>query len=199
MSHDQTSIVRNIFIAIPVFISISANAHDAAVQSRLGGAIPAQALGIVVIEAPRRASLLQLRGMAGQGNVILRSDDRQDCLAYPIRCVAGDFGGSDTSVRSSQQVRLGLKGRRVIETLARSDDGVSDMYRLSSHEDDARAGILIQIGLSDSHGFVINPGSSILDDLVGVRITRTDCSELRHLQERAPLACARPARNCDGD
>tara|TARA_R110000744_G_scaffold326656_2_gene432442 strand:+ start:200 stop:736 length:537 start_codon:yes stop_codon:yes gene_type:complete len=178
MSHDQTSIAQKIFIAILVFISISANAHDAAVQTRVGRTVPAEALGIVVIEAPRQASLLQLRGMAGEGKVILRSDDRQDCLTFPIRFVAGDFGGSDISVHSAQQVRLVLKSRRVTEALARGDDVVSDMYRVSSHEDDARADILIQTGLSDSHGFVLNPGSSILEDLVGVKTRRTDCSEL---------------------
>ncbi|MDF2372830.1 MAG: hypothetical protein P1V21_18765 [Rhizobiaceae bacterium] len=178
MSHDQTSIVRNIFIAIFVFLSISANAHDAAVQTRVGRTIPAQVLGIVVIESPRQASLLQLRGMAGQGKVILRSDDRQDCLTFPVRFVAGDFGGSDISVHSTRQVRLVLQSRRVVEALAKGDDVVSDMYRVSSHDDDARADILIQTGLSEGHGFVLNPGSSILEDVVGVRTTRTDCSEL---------------------
>lgn len=56
---------------------------------------------------------------------------------------------------------------------------VSDMYRISGQMDDSEADIFIQTGLSESHGFVLNPGSSIVADIFGATTGRTACSELR--------------------
>ena len=67
---------------------------------------------------------------------------------------------------------------RVADALADGDDVVSDMYRVSSRQDDDDADIIIQSGLSESHGFVLNPGGSVVADVFGATATHTACSEL---------------------
>jgi len=151
---------------------------SAAVQTESGQQIPAGAYGVAYIDAPRVATLLQLRGVTGGGTVILKSDDSHDCLTVPIRFVAGDFGGEGISANETHPIRLILRSPRVAGALAAGDDVVSDMYRISVQLDDTEADIIIQTGLSASHGFVLNPGSSVVADIFGATTSRTACSEL---------------------
>ncbi|MEX1662143.1 hypothetical protein AB4874_10850 [Thioclava sp. 15-R06ZXC-3] len=151
----------------------------AAVQTEVGQHIPAGASGVAYIDAPRVATLLQLRGVTGSGTVILKSDDSHDCLTIPIRFVAGDFGGEGISAKATTPIHLILQSPRVARALAAGDDVVSDMYRISAQLDDPEADIIIQTGLSKSHGFVLNPGSSIVADVFGATTSRIVCSEIR--------------------
>ena len=151
---------------------------SAAVQTEEGQHIPAGAYGVVYVDAPRVATLLQLRGVTGRGTVILKSDDSHECLTIPIRFVAGDFGGEGISASATSPIRLILQSQRVANALAAGDDVVSDMYRISTRPDDPEADIVIQSGLSESHGFVLNPGSSVLADIFGAATSQTVCSEL---------------------
>jgi hypothetical protein len=150
---------------------------SAALQTEAGQRIPAEAYGVVLIDAPREAKLLQLRGVMGHGTASLRTDDSHDCLTVPIRFVAGDFGGEGISANATKPIRLILRSPRVARALAGGEDVVSDMYRISSLKDDPDADIIIQSGLSESHGFVLNPGSSIVADIFGAAASRTACSE----------------------
>ena len=90
---------------------------SAAVQTEAGQHIPAGAFGVAYIDAPRVATLLQLRGVTGSGTVILKSDDSHDCLTIPIRFVAGDFGGEGISTNETHPIRLILRSPRVAERL----------------------------------------------------------------------------------
>jgi hypothetical protein len=148
-----------------------------AVQTKAGQQIPAGAIGLVQIEAPRVATLLQLRGVMGSGTVILRSDESKDCLTLPIRLVAGDFGGDGISAHTRGPIRLIIQTARVANALADGDDVVSDTYHISM-KDDPNADIIIQSGLSEGHGFVLNPGSSVVADIFGTTASHTACSEL---------------------
>jgi len=188
MSSHNTRIFRQTALIAFLFASPPASANEtnlntrwplnSAIQTEAGQRIPAGAFGIVLIKTPREATLLQLRGMAGRGDVILRSGDSRDCLTLPVRFIAGDFGGNKISTRSAQPIRLIIESARVAQALADAQDVVSDMYRISSTDDDPDADIVIQTGLSESHGFVLNPGSSILADILGVTTSRTACSEI---------------------
>lgn len=149
-----------------------------AIQTGTGQQIPAGALGVVLIDALREATLLQLRGITGSGDVILRSGDNRDCLTLPIRFVAGDFGGNTISAHSAQPIRLIIRSTRVAKALAHGVDVISDMYRIGSAEDDPDTDIVIQTGLSRSHGFVLNPGNSVLADILGAKTSRIACSEV---------------------
>lgn len=170
-----------------LFTSLAASAQDTdqpadwptntAVHTEAGQQIPAGAIGIAQIDAPRVATLLQLRGVMGRGTVILRSDESHDCLTLPIRFVAGDFGGDGISSHATSPIRLIIQATRVANALTEGDDVVSDMYRISNLEDDPDADIIIQSGLSESHGFVLNPGSSVAADIFGTTVSHTACSE----------------------
>ncbi len=168
-----------------VFLSASAHAgavggnatppSQMAVQTEAGQRIPAGAYGIVEIKNPVEATLLQLRGLAGRGDVVLRGDESGMCISFPLRLVAGDFGGDAISGRRTSSVLLVLRSRRVTEALARGEDIVSDMYRVSK-EEGADADIIIKTGLNADHGFVLNPGSNILADIFGVETHRIACA-----------------------
>lgn len=149
-----------------------------AIQTQAGQIIPAGAFGVVRIDAPRVATLLQLRGVMGRGTAVMRSDDDHDCLSLPIRFVAGDFGGDSVSTHTTKPIRLIIQSARISKALARGDDVVSDGYRISSEKGDSNADIIIESGLSNSHGFVLNPGTSVVADVFGTTASRTTCSEL---------------------
>ncbi|WP_209000917.1 hypothetical protein [Stappia sp. BW2] len=149
-----------------------------AVQTETGQQIPAGAYGIVQIQTPRVANLLQLRGVIGRGTAILRSDDNQDCQSMQLRFVAGDFGGDSVSTHTAQPIRLILQSERVSKALARGEDVVSDIYVISSQINDPDADIIIEGGLSENHGFVLNPGTSIVADVFGAATSRLTCSEM---------------------
>lgn len=139
-----------------------------------GQSIPAGAFGILIVERPREVTLLNLRGMGGRGEVILRSDEPGNCLLLPIRFVAGDFGGERISGHLADPIHLIIKSRRVAKALSRAHDIVSDTYRVTgqTHPD---ADIVLQSGLDESFGFVINPGRNILSDIFGVETQSTTC------------------------
>ena len=117
----------------------------------------------------------------------------------PIRLVAGDFGGDDISIQGTSPIRLILRSARVADALADGDDVVSDMYRVSSRQDDDDADIIIQSGLSESHGFVLNPGGSVVADVFGATephgVLGTVAPQERDRRRQASVFCA---RNCDG-
>lgn len=148
-----------------------------ALQSETGQRIPAGAFGIVEIKRPRQATLLQLRGMAGLGDVILRSHDSRYCLTFPLRFVAGDFGGTTISAHRVEPAVLLLKSRRVAKALANGRDVVSDMYRVGS-EEMADVDIVIKSGLNGDYGFVLNPGSGIMAEIWGVDSHRIACTPM---------------------
>ncbi|WAP69878.1 hypothetical protein [Jiella pelagia] len=123
MSIRRTSIILLTAQVTVLLTSLGAGAQDAeqqanrptsaAVQTEAGQQIPAGAYGVAQIDAPRVATLLQLRGVIGTGIAILRSDDSHDCLTVPIRFVAGDFGGDGISANATKPIRLILRSRRV--------------------------------------------------------------------------------------
>ena len=149
-----------------------------AVQTEAGQQIPAGAYGVVQVQTPRVASLLQLRGVMGHGIAVIRSDDNQDCQSLQLRFVAGDFGGDGVSTQVAQPIRLILQSARVSKALARGEDVVSDMYAISSQMKDTDTDIIIESGLSENHGFVLNPGASIVADVFGSTTRRLSCSEM---------------------
>lgn len=170
-------------LALIVVAPLTANAQDqgwpvgAAIQTTAGQTIPAGAFGIVEVDSPRVATLLKLRGVTGRGTITMRSDTSRDCLTLPIRFIAGDFGGDTITTHRSVPIRMTLQSAKISNALARGEDIVSDMYQVSTQAGDATADIIIDAGLSDSHGFVLNPGASVFADVFGAQITHTACAQ----------------------
>ena len=107
-----------------------------AVQTETGKQIPAGAYGVVQIQTPRVANLLQLRGVIGRGIAIIRSDDSHDCQILQLRFVAGDFGGDSVSTHAAKPIRLVL--RSAPATASRSGENQHEhgpcAYRRASHQ-----------------------------------------------------------------
>lgn len=184
MSYLDKSIPHMAVILTLVLASASAHADavsggDAqitktAVQTEIGQQIPAGAFGIVEIKRPREATLLNLRGMAGRGDVVLRGNESGTCVTFQLRLVAGDFGGDNISSHITGPILLVLHSKGVAGALASGDDVVSDMYRVST-DDSAGIDISIKTGLSAEHGFVLNPGRSIIADIFGADMRQIAC------------------------
>ena len=134
--------------------------------------IPSDAFGVVIVEGAREASLLQLRGIAGTGVALLRNADGTDCLSVPLRFVAGDFGGDSIAATRAKSIRLTINDAGVAQALIAGKDIVSDHYRVGTTQD---AEIVIREGLTADHGFVLNPGTSMLDDLFGADVSQVEC------------------------
>ncbi len=148
-----------------------------AVQTSAGHSIPVGAFGFLIVPRPREVTLLQLRGIAGSGRAVLRTDAPGICLTFPVRFVAGDLSGDQISGHLSEPIHLVIKSRRAARALAHGSDVVSDSFdvstRMTPHTD-----ILMQSGLEESFGFVINPGRNILGDIFGVRTHRVSCQSV---------------------
>ncbi|AKH99028.1 hypothetical protein IMCC20628_00299 [Hoeflea sp. IMCC20628] len=152
--------------------SEAGQALGSAVRTPQGQEIPAGALGVVIVEDAREASLLQLRGIAGSGIALLRNSDGADCLSVPLRFVAGDFGGDSIAATRAKTIRLNLNDAGLVQALIAGQDIVSDQYRVGTTQDDQ---ISIQQGLTEEHGFVLNPGKSMLADIFGADVGHVAC------------------------
>lgn len=154
-------------------------AYDAAIHSPGEASLtwPEDALGVVHINRPREMTLLQLRGLAGAGTALLRLND--GCVSVPLRFVAGDFGGQQINARRAPPVRIAIRSQQVVEMLLNGDDVVSGDYTVSSAtssgRDKADAELVLLDGLTIDHGFVINPGRSVIDDIFGVQGLYVPC------------------------
>lgn len=164
-------------INLPVNAEVIPSSYmKSAIQTEAGQIIPSNDFGVVDIEKPRVASLLQLRGIIGYGTIALRTSGNLGCATIPIRFIASDFGGDDISTDMAQPIKLLIRSERVVQAIRNGKDIVSDMYRISTNLTAHDADIVIQSGLSSSHGFVLNLGKSVLADIFGTTLIRTNCT-----------------------
>ena len=131
---------------------------------------------LITIPDPHEASLLQLRGISGSGTALFRIDGQ--CHSMPVRFVAGDFEGRRITAGHSGAIRLRLLRPALVQALYEGQDLVSDNLKTVTSGQDGAADIAIEAGLSPATGFVINPGSSVLSDIWGVRPTPVPCPRL---------------------
>ena len=152
-------------------------ATQAEVPTSAGHSIPPGAFGFLLVERPREVNLLALRGLAGSGKVILRTDQTGLCLTIPIRFVAGDYGGESITGHLADPIHFVLKSRQVARALAKGRDVVSDMYSVSDQME-SDSDIVLKSGLEEGFGFVINPGRNIFGDIFGVRAKPVFCKRV---------------------
>jgi len=152
-------------------------ATQAEVPTSAGQNIPTGAFGFLLVERPREVNLLALRGIAGSGKVILRTDRPGLCLSIPIRFVAGDLGGESIAGHLADPIHFVFKSRQVARALAKGRDVVSDMYSVSDQME-SDADIVLKSGLEEGFGFVINPGRNVLGDIFGVRAKPVSCKRV---------------------
>ena len=147
------------------------------VSTSAGHDIPAGAFGFLLVERPREVNLLALRGIAGSGKAILRTDQPGLCLNIPVRFVAGDLGGQSINGHLADPIHFVITSRQVARSIAKGWDVVSDMYSVSD-QIGSDADIFLQSGLEAGFGFVINPGRNILGDIFGVKARPVSCQSV---------------------
>ncbi|MBD3663713.1 hypothetical protein [Sulfitobacter aestuariivivens] len=147
------------------------------VPTSAGQNIPVGAFGFLLVERPREVNLLALRGLAGSGKVVLRTDQPGLCLSIPIRFIAGDFGGEAISGHLAEPIHFTITSRKAARALATGRDVVSDQYRVGD-QFKSDADIVLQSGLDEGVGFVINPGRNILGDIFGVSTKPVSCQRV---------------------
>lgn len=187
MSNSLSIHLRWKAVLVGAFMAVSAQADvvrdtDAIatqkeVPTSAGMNIPAGAFGFLLVERPREVNLLALRGKAGRGKAILRTDRPGFCLNIPVRFVAGDLSGESVSGHLADPIHFVIISRQVARDLARGRDVVSDMYSVSSRID-PEADIVLQSGLDAGFGFVINPGRNILEDIFWGKARPVSCQSV---------------------
>jgi hypothetical protein len=152
-------------------------ATRAEVSTSAGRNIPAGAFGFLLVERPREVNLLALRGIAGAGKAILRTDRPGLCLSIPVRFVAGDLRGQSINGHLADPIHFVITSRQVARSIATGRDVVSDMYSVSD-QIDSDADIVLKSGLDAGFGFVINPGRNIMGDIFGVSARPVSCQRV---------------------
>ena len=156
-------------LALTLVLGAPALAGPPALTTSLGHSIPADAGGVVVVENVRRASLLQLNGMTGTGEAVLRTS-QGGCIRMPLRFAAGNFEGRGIGIRGVAPVVMALSDE-VARDLLRGREVVSDGLTTTGPQADVR----ILSGLTPSYGFVLNPGLSIWAEVFGPGRDPIDC------------------------
>ncbi|RBP78227.1 hypothetical protein EBI01_18610 [Marinomonas rhizomae] len=147
---------------------------------------------VVYIESPKVGTLLQLRGIAGKGLLIVKNDDKQNeqvtCSSSPIRFAAGDFGGDSIGIQSMEPIRLLIYSDKVVKKLNAGDEIVTEDYDITDRGDARLGDIKIESGLTLSYGFVLNPGEWSWSSVFGLDREKVDCGAMltnrRHEKDR---------------
>ena len=159
-------------------VQLSSTANpDRAIVTTSGLTIPSGSWGVVRLRNARQGKLLHLRGIAGEGHLILRSKEDGVCEILPVEFVAGDFGGNTIGFQSTGLISLAIQNRSIAKRLRRGKDVSSDDYFVSEQLHDPLADIVLLEGLEESYGFIIDPGHSFLDNLFGVRARKVTCKQ----------------------
>lgn len=155
-------------LLLSLLLGAPALAGSPALTTSLGHAIPPDAGGVVVVENIRQASLLQLNGMAGTGEAVLRTSDG-GCVRMAMRFAAGNFEGRGIGVRDGAPVVMVLSDG-VARDLLRGREVVSDGLTTGPQAD-----VEILSGLTPDFGFVLNPGRSVWAEIFGPGREPIDC------------------------
>lgn len=133
-------------------------------------------IAIITVATPREANLLQLRGLAGRGTALLRQNGQ--CHKLPIRFVAGDFAGQRVDVGRATPIQMVITAPQVVAQLLAGRDLVSDMVQ---------PGDITRVsGLPEDTGFVINPGRTLLSDILRARPRTFPCAQLSKTEQALP-------------
>ncbi|QUX94195.1 hypothetical protein C0J08_01720 [Marinomonas sp. CT5] len=140
---------------------------------------------VVYIESPKVGTLLNLRGIAGKGVIIVKNDKQSAgqtaCLSSPIRLAAGDFGGASIGIQAAEPIRLYIYSNKVKSELMSGNEVVSEDYVITDHSDAKLGDIKIESGLTLNYGFVLNPGEWSWSSVFGLDQESVLCEELAAL------------------
>ncbi|OPX56047.1 hypothetical protein SAMN02745127_00096 [Oceanospirillum multiglobuliferum] len=148
---------------------------DSAVEQNLSDSTNVK--GVVYIASPKVGTLLQLRGIAGKGLLIVRQQNTERCMASPIKLAAGDFGGTSIAINTNTPIRLLIYSDEVVSKLRAGDEVVSESYKVTDQSEASLGDIKIKSGLTLSYGFVLNPGEWSWASFFGNEDKTVHCEE----------------------
>ena len=141
---------------------------------------------VVYIESPKVGTLMNLRGIAGKGVIVVKNDKQSAgqaaCLSSPIRLAAGDFGGDSIGFQKAEPIRLYIYSNKVMAELMAGDEIVSEDYLITDQRDPNDGDIKIDSGLTLSYGFVLNPGEWSWSSVFGHDYVEEGCGLLNGLE-----------------
>jgi hypothetical protein len=140
-----------------------------------------KASAIIYAPSLSRGSLFQMRGAFGRARFTRKAEDNLWCDVSPLRLLFGDFSGTSTGVSSTGPVVLLVINPSIADKLANGIDIVSEDVSLLDVEMVPAHGlqgvdILVSGSASANSGFVLNPGSSILNDIFGASSVGNSCT-----------------------
>jgi hypothetical protein len=107
--------------------------------------------------------------------LVTKQINKQTCFTSRLRLAAGDFGGSNVSVYSSDPIRLNIYSQEIVEKLSSGVKIVSEDYLITEHFEEGFGDIQIISGLNLSHGFVLNPGEWSWSTIFGIKKKEVSC------------------------
>ena len=140
-----------------------------------------KASAVIYVPSLTRGSLFRMRGAFGRANFTRKAEDNLWCDVSPMRLLIGDFAGTSSGVSSTDSVVLLVINPSLANKLAKGTDIVSENISLLDIDKAPTHGlqgidILIAGSASSNSGFVINPGSSILNDIFGASSVGNSCT-----------------------
>jgi hypothetical protein len=140
-----------------------------------------KASAIIYAPSLSRGSLFQMRGAFGRARFTRKTEDNLWCDVSPLRLLFGDFSGTSTGISSTGPVVLLVINPSIADKLANGMDIVSENLSLLDIEeapthDLQGVDILVSGSASANSGFVLNPGSSILNDIFGASSVDNSCT-----------------------
>ncbi len=136
---------------------------------------PEQIKGVVFIDSVKEGSLLQLKGMAGKGVLVVPVKEASRCASLSLRFVAGDFDGSSIGIHAAEPIRLVIYSERVTTALAAGHDIVSEDYNVTTQSDNTLGDIKVSASPDSKFGFVLNLGKWPWSGLFGNRTKPVEC------------------------
>ena len=140
-----------------------------------------KASAIIYAPSLSRGSLFRMRGAFGRAKFTRKAEDNLWCDVSPLRLLFGDFAGTSTGVSNTGSVVLLVINPSIADKLANGMDIVSENVSLLDVEKAPTHGlqgvdILVSGSASANSGFVLNPGSSILNDIFGASSVGNSCT-----------------------
>jgi len=125
-------------------------------------------------------SLFQLRGAAGRAWFTRKKDDDSWCDVANMRLLAGNFGGDTVGISRTEPIVLIVMNPEIATQLSQGQDIVSGDFNLLNIDEAAEHGLnkvdILFAGSGRSDGnYILNPGSSLLNDVFGASSTGNVC------------------------
>jgi len=172
MPFDMKATALTALIALSAVVSPQpTKGHDI---SDAANATDPYALAVIEVPRPMAGSLMHLAGVKGRGVATVRIPFTNDCRSFDVILIAGGFWGMDHDADVGP-VRMRIYDHRVVKRLVRGHDVVSEDYVVSRDPSERRADIIVESGLPEGTGFILDTTRFRLGGLFRSRGRHVSC------------------------